>query len=57
MATKKRMVWNLEVTDHLDRQLNQYLNLDGFGTKSEFIRTAVREKLEAEMAKLKEERL
>jgi len=48
---KRRIVWHVVVTEHLDRMLKEYLKLDSFKTKSEFIRNAVREKLEDELAK------
>jgi Arc/MetJ-type ribon-helix-helix transcriptional regulator len=48
---KRRIVWNLEVTEHLDAMLEDYIRLDSFKTKSEFIRGAVREKLEKESQK------
>jgi len=44
-------VWHLEVTKHLDNMLEDYIKQDSFKTKSEFIRGAVREKLEDETAK------
>jgi Arc/MetJ-type ribon-helix-helix transcriptional regulator len=47
-----RTVWNLVVPPHLDRQLEQYILQDAFKTKSEFIRCAVRDKLEKETGKM-----
>lgn len=48
--TAKR--WNIPVPEHLDQQLEEYIAKDAFKTKSEFIRTAVRDRLEAERKKL-----
>lgn len=49
---KKRIIWHLEVPDHLDQQLEKYIELDAYKTKSEFIRTAVRDRLEEENKKM-----
>jgi len=49
---RKRTVWHLEVPPHLDKQLENYILKDAFKTKSEFIRTAVRDRLEKEQEKL-----
>jgi len=45
---KERIVWHLEVPKHLDQQLENYVASpkSTYRTKSEFIRTAVREKLQ-----------
>jgi len=48
----KRTIWHLEVPSHLNKQLENYIEMDSFKTKSEFIRTAVRDRLEKEHAKL-----
>ena len=45
--------WNIPVTDHLDKQLEEYIEEDAFSTKSEFVRTAVRDRLEKEREKLR----
>ena len=45
--------WNIPVTDHLNKQLENYIEQDAFSTKSEFIRTAVRDRLEKEREKLR----
>jgi len=50
----KRILWSIEVTKHLNKQLEDYIERDAFKTKSEFIRTAVRDRLEQEMEKLEE---
>jgi len=50
--SKKRIVWHLEVPEFLDKLLENYIKKDAFKTKSEFIRNAVREKLEQEVAKI-----
>jgi len=44
--------WNIPVTEHLDKQLTEYIDKDAFKTKSEFIRAAVRDRLEIERKKL-----
>ena len=48
----KRTIWHLAVPEHLDNQLEAYIEKDAFKTKSEFIRTAVRDRLEEERKKL-----
>lgn len=48
----KRILWSIEVTEPLNKQLEDYIEMDSFKTKSEFIRTAVRDRLEKECAKL-----
>ena len=48
----KRVIWHLEVPPHLNKQLENYIEKDAFKTKSEFIRTAVRDRLEEEQQKL-----
>lgn len=45
----KRTVWHLEVTPHLNEQLEEYIAKDAYKTKSEFIRTAVRDRLKVEL--------
>lgn len=50
----KRTIWHLEVPPHLDKLLENYIEKDAFKTKSEFIRTAVRDRLKEEMEKLEE---
>jgi len=53
----KRILWSIEVTEHLNKQLEDYIEKDSFKTKSEFIRTAVRDRLREEEAALyREER-
>lgn len=49
--SNKRVIWHLEVPPHLNEQLEDYIVRDAFKTKSEFIRTAVRDRLERENAK------
>lgn len=51
----KRTTWHLNVPRHLNEQLEDYIEKDVYKTKSEFIRAAVRDKLEKENAKLKKE--
>ena len=48
----KTLKWSVSVPKHLDQQLEEYIQKDTFKTKSEFIRTAVRDRLERERAKL-----
>ena len=52
MTRKKRTIWYLEVSPHLNEQLEAYIEADSFTTKSEFIRAAVRDRLEKERKKL-----
>lgn len=52
IKTRKRIVWHLEVPPHLNNRLENYISADSFKTKSEFIRTAVRDRLEKELNKL-----
>ena len=54
MKMVKRTVWHLEVTPHLNQQLEDYIEKDSFKTKSEFIRTAVRDRLEQERKKIED---
>jgi len=51
----KRILWSIEVTEHLNKQLENYIEKDSFKTKSEFIRTAVRDRLREEEAALSRE--
>ena len=44
--------WNVPVPDHLDKMLAEYIVKDAYKTKSEFIRTAVRDRLEKEQKKM-----
>jgi len=53
----RRIMWTVEVPEHLDRQLEEYIRKGGYKTKSEFIRTAVRDRLKEEMEKLEKEGL
>lgn len=50
----KRILWSVEVTPHLNKQLESYIEIDAFKTKSEFIRTAVRDRLKEEMKNFEE---
>ena len=52
--SRTRTVWHLEVPKHLNEQLENYIEKDSFKTKSEFIRTAVRDRLEKEQKKMKD---
>jgi len=51
----KRTIWHLEVPKHLNQQLEAYIEKDAYKTKSEFIRTAVRDRLKEENAILEKE--
>ena len=53
MSKGKR--WNVPVSDHLDKQLEDYIEKDAYNTKSEFIRTAVRDRLKEENMRLEKE--
>jgi len=53
----RRIMWTVEVPEHLDRQLEKYIQRGAYKTKSEFIRTAVRDRLKEEMEKLEKEGL
>jgi len=50
----KRTIWHLEVPEHLNKQLEDYIERDAFKTKSEFIRTAVRDRLREENKNLED---
>lgn len=50
----KNLKWSVPVTAHLNSRLEEYLELDSFKTKSEFIRTAVRDRLTKELKEFKE---
>lgn len=51
----KRTMWTVEVPKPLDRLLENYIAKDAFKTKSEFIRTAVRDRLKEENERLERE--
>lgn len=51
--TRQRIVWHLEVPQHLNELLESYIDEDAYKTKSEFIRVAVRDRLEREFEKLR----
>jgi len=51
----KRIMWTIEVPSHLNKQLEDYIEKDAYKTKSEFIRTAVRDRLQEEFEKLEKE--
>lgn len=53
MGKDKR--WNIPVSEHLDKQLEDYIEKDAYKTKSEFVRTAVRDRLKEENARLEKE--
>ena len=53
----KRILWSIRVPKHLNDSLDRYIDEDSFQTKSEFIRTAVRDRLREERKRMKEENL
>lgn len=53
----KRTVWVVEVTPHLNNRLDHYIDVDSYKTKSEFIRVAVRDRLNQEWDSLQKEQL
>ena len=55
MSKRNRTIWHLEVTPSLNEQLENYIARDSFTTKSEFIRAAVRDRLEQENKKLEDQ--
>jgi len=50
--SNRKNIWHLVVPAMLDLQLEEFIKKEIFKTKSEFIRAAVKEKLETEKAKL-----
>jgi len=44
----KKIKWSIPVPKHLDDQLENYIAKDAYKTKSEFVRTAVRQLLKEE---------
>jgi len=53
----KILKWSVPVTEHLNKRLEEYIELDSFKTKSEFIRTSVRDRLEEEWSKKSSSRI
>jgi len=51
----KDIRWNIPVPEHLDKKLEDYIARDAYKTKSEFVRTAVRDRLKEENARLEKE--
>ena len=49
---RKWAMWHIRVPDHLDGQLEKYIQQDSFASKAEFVREAVRDRLELEKEKL-----
>ena len=47
----KNLKWSVPVTEHLNKRLEEYIEMDSYKTKSEFIRTSVRDRLEKEWNK------
>lgn len=50
--SNKKPIWIVEAPRGLDQQLEEYVDVGSYSTKSEFIRTAVRDRLEKEIDKL-----
>ena len=50
--TGRRILWSIRVTRHLNDLLDKYIEVDAYQTKSEFVRTAVRDRLKEEIAKM-----
>ena len=48
---RKWSMWHIRVPEHLDTQLEKYIERDSFATKAEFVREAVRDRLELEREK------
>ena len=53
---RKWEYWNLRVPEKLDKQLENYIEIDSFATKAEFIREAVRTRLILERERMEENR-
>ena len=51
---RKWSMWHIRVPKHLDTKLEKYIEQDSFATKAEFVRGAVRDRLETEKEKLGE---
>lgn len=49
---RKWAMWHIRVPDHLDSILEEYIERDSFASKAEFVREAVRDRLELEKEKL-----
>jgi len=47
----KILKWSVPVPEHLNKRLEEYIELDIYKTKSEFIRASVRDRLEQELSK------
>ncbi len=48
-------MWHIRVPERLDSRLDDYIKEDSFASKAEFVREAVRDRLEVEREKLKGE--
>lgn len=46
MAIRKLKFWNIPVTETLDNALEQAISVDSHSSKAEFVRDAVRRRLE-----------
>jgi len=53
--TGKSFMWSVKVPRHLNELLEKYIKKDSYQTKSEFVRTAVRDRLREELAKMEVE--
>lgn len=51
-AEREWSMWHIRVPKNLDTQLEKYIKQDSFATKAEFVREAVRDRLETERNKM-----
>lgn len=49
----RKVFWSVQVPELLNRKLDAYIDEDSFANKSEFIRAAVRDRLQEETERLK----
>ena len=52
-SKSKKVFWSVQVPELLNRKLDAYIDEDSFANKSEFIRAAVRDRLQEETERLK----
>ena len=48
----RKVFWSVQVPDRLNRMLDAYIDKDSFANKSEFIRAAVRDRLQEETERM-----
>lgn len=51
----RKVFWSVQVPERLNKMLDAYITEDSFANKSEFIRAAVRDRLQEETEKLKQD--